>query len=70
MDERRRSFVGTPNYIAPEVIVKHDERVSEEGHSFEVDMWSLGVCMFAMLTGCFPFKGEDKDKTFIKILKI
>ena len=26
--------------------------------------------MFAMLTGCFPFKGEDKDKTFVKILRI
>jgi calcium-dependent protein kinase len=49
-------------YMSPELI--------KGLYTQKCDIWSLGVVMFAMLTGCFPFKGEDKDKTFVKILRI
>jgi polo-like kinase 1 len=44
---------GTPNYIAPEVL-KH-----ETGHSFEVDVWALGIIMYALLIGKPPFETND-----------
>jgi len=44
---------GTPAYIAPEII-------SDDGYdNFYVDIWSLGVCLYAMLNGTVPFKASN-----------
>ncbi|KAK1306450.1 Protein kinase PINOID 2 [Acorus calamus] len=59
---RSRSFVGTHEYLAPEVI-------SGLGHGSEVDWWTLGVFMYELLFGRTPFKGEDNEKTLINIIK-
>ncbi|XP_074555478.1 protein kinase D4 isoform X2 [Halichoeres trimaculatus] len=49
----RRSVVGTPAYLAPEVI-------SSCGYNRSLDMWSVGVIMYVSLSGTFPFN-EDED---------
>ncbi|KJE92633.1 serine/threonine-protein kinase ppk14 [Capsaspora owczarzaki ATCC 30864] len=59
---KTNSFVGTEEYIAPEVI-------SGYGHSSSVDWWTLGILMFEMLFGCTPFKGADRDSTFYRIMR-
>ena len=51
-----KDFFGTPIYTAPEIIQKWS-------YSEKIDLWSVGIILFNMLTGCQPFntKGEYKD---------
>ncbi|KAF3953445.1 hypothetical protein ACB098_01G303800 [Castanea mollissima] len=62
INARSKSFVGTHEYLAPEVI-------SGQGHGSAVDWWTLGVFLYEMLYGRTPFKGENNEKTLINILR-
>ena len=59
--ERKRSLCGTPNYIAPEILD------GKRGHSFEVDIWSLGVIIYTLLIGKPPFETNNKKETYKRI---
>lgn len=60
--ERKKTLCGTPNYIAPEVLCK-------KGHSYEVDVWSLGCILYTLLVGKPPFETSCLKDTYSRIKK-
>ncbi|PVH36863.1 hypothetical protein PAHAL_6G185200 [Panicum hallii] len=55
------SFVGTEEYIAPEII-------TGAGHTSAVDWWALGILLYEMLYGYTPFRGKTRQRTFANVL--
>ncbi|KAG8515104.1 Serine/threonine-protein kinase 17A [Galemys pyrenaicus] len=59
-NEELREIMGTPEYVAPEIL-------SYDPISMATDMWSIGVLTYVMLTGISPFLGNNKQETFLNI---
>ncbi|KAF2904140.1 hypothetical protein ILUMI_02029 [Ignelater luminosus] len=57
-----RELIGTPDYVAPEVL-------SYEPISLATDVWSVGVLAYVLLTGYSPFGASDKQQTYLNISK-
>ena len=61
-EERKKTVCGTPNYIAPEILYDQGE-----GHSFEVDVWSVGVILYTLIVGRPPFQTSNVQKIYDRI---
>ena len=62
--DRTSTIIGTPHYMAPEVILG-------EGYSFQVDYWSIAICAFEFICGVVPFGEtcEDPMDIYLSIIK-
>lgn len=54
--------IGTPMYIAPEI-------VQQKKHGRPVDMWACGVLLYIMLSGRFPFMADSSQLVMKKVVK-
>jgi serine/threonine protein kinase len=60
-EKKIKIFCGTPSYMAPEIVEK------KEYAGPPADIWALGVLLFALLCGCFPYKGATDEELYAKI---
>ncbi|XP_076905899.1 putative serine/threonine protein kinase IRE4 isoform X2 [Bidens hawaiensis] len=61
VDKRERSAVGTPDYLAPELLLGTE-------HGYAADWWSVGVILFELITGIPPFNSDHPERIFYNIL--
>ncbi|XP_043937988.1 serine/threonine-protein kinase H1 [Protopterus annectens] len=61
-DYMMKTTCGTPEYIAPEVLVR-------KAYTNSVDMWALGVVSYILLSGTMPFEDDNRTRLYRQILK-
>lgn len=61
-NETTNTFCGTPEYLAPELLLN-------KGYTKSVDWWTLGVLLYEMLSGLPPFYDENTNEMYRKILQ-
>lgn len=59
-----RTFCGTPLYVAPEILKTH----GKDAYTSKVDVWSLGVLLYVMLSSYVPFSTSPKRSVYDAIL--
>ncbi|CDW90701.1 serine threonine-protein kinase aurora-1-like [Stylonychia lemnae] len=63
IDERRMTFCGTVDYVAPELIY-------QEPYDEKIDVWAVGILTYELLTGTAPFTGQNEKDTYQNITNL
>lgn len=61
--KKLKIFCGTPSYMAPEIVAR------KEYSGFCADVWAMGVLLYALLCGSFPFRGQNDRELYRKIVR-
>ena len=64
-----KTLVGTPHFLAPELIRSLVNKTQDCHYHSKVDLWALGVVLFMLLVRRYPFYEENRDLLFSKILQ-
>ena len=62
MADRMTDYIGTPYFVSPEILNK-------EPYDSKCDIWSLGICLYKLITNEYPFKGKNFDELIKSIRK-
>jgi len=57
--------VGTPSYLAPEVLRSLE---TTDAYGIECDWWSLGIIAYELMVGVTPFEGDNQKETYDNIM--
>lgn len=61
--KKLKIFCGTPSYMSPEIVAR------KEYSGFCADIWAMGVLLYALLCGSFPFRGQNDRDLYRKIIR-
>ena len=62
-NEKLKHYCGTPTYMSPQIASK----IPYDGRA--ADMWALGVLLYGMVAGCYPFKAASNNDLYARISK-
>lgn len=61
-DKQLTGLCGTPDYVAPEVLTWYDDDDNGTPYGKGSDLWSLGVLLYVILSGCSPFSADEEEQ--------
>lgn len=61
-DHELTGLCGTPDYVAPEVLTWYDDDENGTPYGKGSDLWSLGVLLYVILSGCSPFSADEEEQ--------
>jgi len=61
-DKALTGLCGTPDYVAPEVLTWYDDDENGTPYGKGSDLWSLGVLLYVILSGCSPFCADEEEQ--------
>eukprot|EP01130_Rhizamoeba_saxonica_P001665 TRINITY_DN11538_c0_g1_i1.p1 TRINITY_DN11538_c0_g1~~TRINITY_DN11538_c0_g1_i1.p1 ORF type:complete len:334 (-),score=95.95 TRINITY_DN11538_c0_g1_i1:53-1054(-) len=60
-DNHLVELVGTPPYMAPELVSLRERYLGQKGYGRPVDVWALGIVLYILLSGIHPFQQDDEE---------